>query len=77
MSFPHSLEILGCRIFQVVFKIADYVVPYRLPEYIEGPGSILRLPEFLREKGANDVLIVTDRGLMTLGLPNRMLEALD
>lgn len=77
MSVPHYLEVLGCRLFQAAFKISDYFVPYRLPEYIEGPGSILRLPDFLREKGANDVLIVTDRGLMALGLPNRMLEVLE
>ena len=50
MSFLHSLEICGCRVFQAVFKICDYAVPYRLPEYIEGAGSILRLPGFLKEK---------------------------
>ena len=77
MSFLHSLEICGCRVFQAVFKICDYAVPYRLPEYIEGAGSILRLPGFLKEKGIDDVLIVTDRGLMQLGLPNKMLNALD
>ena len=43
--------------------------------------SILTVPEvsadFLREKGADDVLVVTDRGLMQLGLPNGMLQAMD
>jgi len=77
MSTLHCLEILGCRLFQAAFKIGDYVVPYRLPEYIEGPGSILRLPDFLKDKGADDILIVTDRDLMQLGLPNRILSALD
>lgn len=77
MSVSHNLEVLGCRIYQGVFKIADYTVPYRLPEYIEGPGSVQKLPEFLREKGCDDALVVTDRGLMKLGLPNKMFEALD
>lgn len=65
------------RTCQVVLKAAHYFLGYRLPEYIEGPGSIRDLPEFLREKGADDVLVVTDKGLMKLGLPNGMLNALD
>ena len=58
-NFFYTLEVIGCRIYQAVFKIGDYVVPYRLPEYIDGPGSILRLPDFLRKKKADDLLIVT------------------
>lgn len=77
MSFSHNLEILGCRIYQAVFKIADYAIPYRLPEYLDGPGSIRKLPAFIREKNADNVLVVTDRGLMKLGLPAAMLDALD
>ena len=76
-NFLYSLEVIGCRIYQAVFKIGDYVVPYRLPEYIDGPGSILRLPEFLREKKVDDLLIVTGPTVMKLGLPNKMLQALD
>ena len=77
MSSAHFLEILGCRLYQAVFKVADYAVPYRMPEYIEGPGSILRLPAFLKEKKVDDLLIVTDHGLMKLGLPKSMFDALD
>ena len=76
-NFFYTLEVVGCRIYQAVFKFGDYVVPYRLPEYIDGPGSILRLPDFLREKKADDLLIVTDRSLMKLGLPNKMLQVLE
>ena len=76
-NFFYTLEVIGCRIYQAVFKFGDYVVPYRLPEYIDGPGSILRLPDFLREKKADDLLIVTDRSLMKLGLPNKMLQVLE
>lgn len=77
MSFSHNLEILGCRVFQAVFKIANYAIPYRLPEYLDGPGSIQKLPDFLREKKVDNVLVVTDRGLMKLGLPATMLNALE
>ena len=65
-----------CRTFQAVMKVANYFMGYRMPEYIEGPGSIRRLPEFMREKGAKKVLVVTDGNLMKLGLLDKMLESL-
>ena len=77
MSFAHTLEVLGCRIFQAAFNICNYAIPYRLPEYRSGPGSVRELPVFLRDKKVDHVLIVTDRGLMNLGLPSAMLNALD
>ena len=57
-------------------KVANYFMGYRMPEYIEGPGSIRRLPEFMREKGARKVLVVTDANLLKLGLLDKMLESL-
>ena len=77
MSLIHNLEVLGCRVFQAVFNIGNYAIPYRLPEYRSGPGSVRELPAFLRDKKVDNVLIVTDRGLMKLGLPSAMLNALD
>lgn len=67
---------LYCRIFQAVMKVANYFLGYRMPEYIEGPGSVKDLPKMLKEKGAGKVLVVTDNGLMKLGLPEGMLSAL-
>lgn len=67
---------LYCRIFQAVMKIANYFLGYRMPEYIEGPGAIKQLPKMLKEKGAGKVLVVTDNGLMKLGLPEGLLNAL-
>ena len=67
---------LFCRTFQLGMKVGNYVLGYRMPEYIEGPGSIAQLPQLLRAKGADHVLIVTDNNLMKLGLPDKMLDAL-
>ncbi len=72
-----SVSKLYCRTFQAVMKVANYFMGYRMPEYIEGPGSIRRLPEFMREKGARKVLVVTDANLMKLGLLDRMLESME
>lgn len=65
---------IWCRIFQGGMKLGNYFLGYRMPEYIEGAGSVLKLAGMLKEKGLNDVLVVTDNGLIGLGLPNPMLE---
>jgi len=66
-----------CRIFQGIMKVASYFLGYRMPEYISGAGSIKKLPQFMLEKGAKKVLVVTDKGLMNLGLPNNMLKTFE
>ena len=65
-----------CRVFQAGMKLGNYFLGYRMPEYIEGPGSISRLPEFMKEKGASKTLVVTDNNLVKLGLLDKMLESL-
>jgi len=77
MSFPHKLEVLWCRLYQAGFKLGNYTIPYRMPEYISGPGTVKQLPQFLREKNCDDVLVVTDKVLLKLGLLQPMLDALD
>lgn len=72
-----SMYKLYCRIFQAVMKVANYFMGYRMPEYIEGPDSIRQLPRMLKEKHAGKVLVVTDGGLMKLGLPDGLLKALE
>jgi len=66
-----------CRTFQAIMKIGHYFMGYRMPEYINGPGSINRMPELMKAKGADNVLVVTDNGLVKLGLPSEMLKAMD
>ena len=66
-----------CRIYQAVFKIGMNLIPWGMPETLEGPGSVKKLPELIKEKGYSKVLVVTDKVLMDLGLPKGMLEAMD
>ncbi|MGN1001322.1 MAG: iron-containing alcohol dehydrogenase [Oscillospiraceae bacterium] len=68
---------IWCRTFQAVMKVANYFLGYRMPEYIDGPGSIRRLPQFMLDKGAKNVLVVTDGTLVRLGLPDGMLKAFE
>ena len=66
-----------CRTYQKVLKLAMNFLDWREPELIKGAGSVKRLPEKVREKGLDNVLVVTDKGLMGLGLLNGMFEELE
>lgn len=65
-----------CRTFQKVMKAGNYVLGYRTPEVIKGPGSVLLLPEEIKKKGLHHILFVTDEKLIELNLPTPLLQAL-
>ena len=65
------------RPFQSVMRLAMYVLPWRMPETLEGAGAIRKLPAFIKEKGNGKVFIVTDKTLMNLHLLDDMLAAMD
>lgn len=62
-----------CRTFQTVFKAALPLMPYRNPEII---GSLKAVPDVLKKKKCENVLIITDAGIRSLGLTNRLEKAL-
>lgn len=62
-----------CRIFQNIFKFALPVLPYRNPKII---GSVRGIPEVLEKRGYNSVLIITDTGIRSLGLTERLEQTL-
>lgn len=64
------------RIYQGAFKLAMNFLDWSEPQLLEGKGSVLRLPEFIKSKGINKVLVVTDKGLMSLNLLDPMFEKL-
>ena len=74
MAIPYKLEVLWCRVFQAVLKVGNYSMGYRMPEYLEGPGKIRELGAFLKEKGINDVLVVTGSGMVRRGQVQPMLD---
>ena len=65
-----------CRAYQKTFKFASRFLTWRTPELLEGVNSLLKLPQFIRGKGLQRVLIVTDRGIVSLGLLDPLLEGL-
>ena len=56
------------RIYQRTLMIAMCFMNWSEPELLEGEGSVLKLPAFIKNKGITKVLIVTDKGLMSLNL---------
>ena len=72
-----TLKKIWYRIYQNVFKVAMCFMDWSEPELLEGAGSVLKLPEFIKNKGINKVLVVTDGGLMGLHLLDPMFAKLD
>jgi len=66
-----------CRIYQFIFKYAAYCLPWRKPELVEGEGCIDKLPEVIKQRGIDNVLLVTDSTIMSLGLTDKLQSALD
>ena len=64
------------RTYQKVLKVAMCFMNWKEPELLEGEGAVLRLPKFIKDKGINKVLVVTDKGLMGLHLLDPMFEEL-
>ena len=67
---------LWYRTCQKVLKFGMCFMDWSEPELLEGEGAVLRLPEFVKNKGVNKVLVVTDKGLMGLHLLDPMFEEL-
>lgn len=65
-----------CRAFQGAFRVAMNVLDWTEPKLIKGAGAIKELPKTVKELGYNNVLVVTDKGLMGLHLLDSMFEEL-
>ena len=65
------------RIYQKVLKFVMRFMDWSEPFLLEGENSVLKLPELIKEKGINKVLIVTDKGLMSLNMLNPLFDKLN
>ena len=64
------------RTYQKVLKLGMNFMNWKEPELLEGEGAVLKLPSFIKDKGINKVLVVTDKGLMNLHILDPMFEEL-
>ena len=64
------------RTYQKVLKFAMRFMDWSEPELLEGEGAVLKLPAFIKNKGINKVLVVTDKGLMNLHILDPLFDEL-
>ncbi len=65
-----------CRAYQGVMRAAVNVLDWSEPKLIKGSGAVKELPKTVKQLGYNNVLVVTDKGLMGLHLLDSMFEEL-
>ncbi len=66
-----------CRTYQAVFRVATKFLDWSEPELLKGAGSVKKLAETVKKNGHDSVLVVTDKGLMGLHLPDGLFEELE
>jgi len=52
-------------------------LPWRQPELLEGENSLDKLPGLIKSNGIDSVLVVTDKGIVSLGLIDKLLKGLN
>ena len=62
---------LYCRTFQVVFRIAIPILPYREPKILKNNSELTKV---LLDNAVKNVLLVTDAGLTKLGLYTELVK---
>ncbi len=64
------------RIYQSIMKVGMYVLPWKMPKTMQGPGAVKRLPAGIKQKKFKKALIVTDKMLMQLKLLDGFFDAM-
>ncbi len=77
MNYRYLAKEAYCSVFHAGMKAGNYLLGYRIPEILEGAGCVRELPQKIREKGCGNILLVTDRQLLKLGLLDGLKEALE
>ena len=76
VEVKEMLNKLYPRTYQQVMRLGMKAIKIRKPALLEGENSLLDLPQLIHSKGIQRVLIVTDKGITSLGLMNKLLEQL-
>ncbi len=69
----NRLQKVYCRTFQFCFRAALPLLPYREPQILNNVNEAATL---LRHQNITSILIVTDKGISSMGLLDNLLEAL-
>lgn len=67
----------GCyRMFQFIMYVGSFFLPWPRPKVLKGMESIKKLPALLKEKKLSRPFLVTDEGIMKIGLMSGLIECL-
>ena len=72
-----SFNTFYCRAFQKTMKVAVNFLDWTPPQVLKGAGSLKELPALVKKQGISNVLVVTDKGLMSLHLLDSLFEGLE
>lgn len=72
-----TLRKLAYRAYHYFMKPMTAIMPFPVPELLAGAGAVRQLPEKVRARGLRNVFIVTDKGVVAVGLLKGLLEALE
>ncbi len=72
-----TYQTLRYRTQHKVMKYVAMALPFPVPDLLQGPGSVRKLAGRIQADGLRHVLVVTDRVLMDLKLPQGFLKSLD
>lgn len=70
------LQKASYRVFHKAMEIGAWVLPFPVPQIIDGAGSVKKLAEQLKKDGVQNSLVVTDKVLMGLKVPEGLLKSL-
>jgi len=73
----NPMEKIWCRTYQTAMDGASHVLPWRQPLLSEGEGALYDLPGIIENEDCGKVLVVTDPGLMAVGIPQRVTAMLE
>lgn len=77
MKTKTDMRKIAYRGVQQGFKVAMRILPWRMPELIQGVDAVKRLPALVKRRGFKKVLIVTDENLMRLHLLDDLLKEME
>ncbi|MFA9400837.1 MAG: iron-containing alcohol dehydrogenase, partial [Acidobacteriota bacterium] len=77
MDFSYALRVAAHKAKMRGFDVAVKVLPFNQPRLMIGPGSIDRLADHIGTYGFERLLLVTDAGIVELGLHSGCAERLE
>jgi alcohol dehydrogenase class IV len=70
-----GIKVSGIKAYQKIVKFLITVINFGEPETLTGPGSVLKIAEHLKKNKFKKALIVTDEGIVKIGLLKGMLDS--